>query len=68
MKDLKLGLGAGLCAIGALGIILGPMLGLAELGRPWSFLVGFVFGLMAGTGAVLSLAGLSRRRRPPANK
>jgi hypothetical protein len=68
MKDLKLGLGAGLCVIGALGIILGPTLGLAELGRPWSFLVGFAFGLLAGTGTVLSLAGLSEWRRPPANK
>ncbi len=68
MKNQKLGLGAGLCAIGALGIILGPMLGLAELGRPWTFLVGFGFGLMAGTGAVLSLAGLSGWKRLPTNK
>ena len=68
MKKSKLGIGACLCAIGALGTILGPTLGLAELGRPWSFLVGFAFGLMAGTGTVLSLAGLSEWRRPPANK
>jgi len=68
MKNQKLGLGAILGVIGALGIILGPLLGLAELGRPWTFLVGFAFGLMAGTGVVLSLAGLSGRRQPPANR
>ena len=67
MKNQKLGLGAVLCIIGALGIILGHTLGLTELGRPWTFLVGFPFGLMAGIGTVLSLAGLWGWRRPPAN-
>jgi hypothetical protein len=68
MEKSKLGIGACLGVLGALGIIVGPALGLAELGRPWSFLVGFAFGLLAGTGTVLSLAGLSEWRRPPANK
>jgi len=68
MKNQKLGLGAVLGIVGALGITLGPTLGLADLGRPWTFLVGFAFGLLAGIGAVLSIAGLSGRRRPPTNK
>jgi len=52
--------------MGALGIVLGSTLGLNELGRPWSFLVGFIFGVMAGIGVALSISGLVDLRRPPA--
>ncbi len=68
MKNRKLGIGACLCALGALGIVLGPVLGLTELGRPWTFLVGFTVGLIAGIGAALSVAGLAGLRRPPVSR
>jgi len=68
MKNRKLGIGACLCAIGALGIVLGPALGLTDLGRPWSFLVGFATGLIAGLGTALSVAGLAGMRRPPTSE
>ena len=59
----KTGVGALLGIIGALGIILGPSLGAADLGRPWSFLVGFVMGILAGMGVTLAISGLLDRRR-----
>lgn len=68
MKNRKLGIGACLSAIGALGIVLGPALGLTDLGRPWSFLVGFATGVIAGLGAALSVAGLAGMRPPPASE
>ena len=68
MKNRGLGIGACLGVIGALGIVLGPVLGLADLGRPWSFLVGFAAGLFAGLGAALSVAGLAGMRCPPASE
>ena len=60
--DAKLGIGAALATFGGAGIILGPFLGLAGLGRPWSFLAGLVVGIAAGAGAALALAGLVARR------
>jgi hypothetical protein len=68
VKNWKLGIGACLAGIGALGVVLGSMLGLIELGRPWSFLAGFTFGVMAGMGVALSIAGLTDLRRPPAGE
>ncbi len=67
MRKRRLGIGACLCAAGALGFVLGPALGLSDLARPWSFLVGFATGVMAGLGTALSLAGLAGMRRPPAS-
>ena len=67
MKSRKLGIGACLCVVGALGIILGPALGVTDLGHPWSFLVGFMTGVIAGLGTALSVAGLVGMRRPPAS-
>jgi hypothetical protein len=57
-----------MAGIGALGVVLGSMLGLTELGLPWSFLLGFSFGVMAGLGVALSIAGLTGLRRPPAGE
>jgi len=68
VENWKLGIGAGMSGIGALGIVLGSALGLTELGRPWSFLLGFTFGVIAGIGVALSIAGLVGLRRPPAGK
>ena len=67
MEKRRLGIGACLCVVGALGFILGPALGLTDLGRPWSFLLGFAIGVIAGLGATLSVAGLAGLRRPPAS-
>ena len=67
MDKRRLGIGACLAVTGALGFILGPTLGLSDLARPWSFLVGFATGVIAGLGATLSVAGLLGIRRPPAS-
>jgi hypothetical protein len=61
--NMKLGIGAALAAVGALGIVIGPAFGFADLGRPWSFLLGFVVGIIAGMGAALSVSGLIDVRR-----
>jgi hypothetical protein len=42
---------------------LGPVVGATTLGRPWSFLAGFVVGVIAGIGAALAVHGLIERRR-----
>ena len=57
------GIGAPLIIIGVLGFILGPTLGSSELGRPWSFLVGFGFGVMTGFGTALTLKSLISSRQ-----
>jgi NhaP-type Na+/H+ or K+/H+ antiporter len=64
----KLATGAVLSTVGGLGIILNPILGWGQLSSPWSFLLGFVFGAMAGVGVVLALGGLVDRRRTASAK
>jgi hypothetical protein len=58
----KLGFGSALATLGGVGAVLLPLLGWTEIGRPWSFLLGFVFGLSAGVGVALSIAGMLERR------
>ena len=58
----KLGLGSVLAVLGGAGIILGLILGAGDLGRPWSFLLGFIFGIASGMGVALSISGLLDRR------
>ena len=60
----KAGIGAALAGLGAIGFTIGPTLGLADPARPWSFLIGFVVGIVAGLGATLAVAGLLEMRRP----
>ena len=48
---------------GAAGILLGPLFGFSELVRPWSFILGFVFGVMVGFGFALSVSGLHEKRK-----
>lgn len=60
----KLGLGILLSAVGGLGMVFGPRLGLTELGRPGTFLAGLGVGLMAGSGLALSVTGILERRWP----
>jgi F0F1-type ATP synthase assembly protein I len=67
MRPLKLTLGAILAILGGAGIILGPLIGLSELGRPWSFILGFIFGVFSGTGTVLSLFGLYETKKGKRN-
>ncbi|UCC40492.1 MAG: hypothetical protein JSV96_03335 [Candidatus Aminicenantes bacterium] len=59
----RLAVGALLAVIGSMGIVLGPMLNLTSLGKPWSFILGFVFGVMAGAGAALSVFSLIESRK-----
>ncbi len=61
--NMKLGIGAALAAIGALAFVIGPALGFADLGGPWSFILGFVVGIVAGLGSVLTVSGLIDVRR-----
>ena len=60
--NAKLGLGSALATIGGIGFILGPALGLTDLGRPWSFLVGFAVGMMVSVGGTLAIGGLLENR------
>jgi hypothetical protein len=53
----------GLLVIGVSGFFLGPSLGLTELGRPWTFLVGFAVSVVSGIGAVFGIVGLAGRKR-----
>lgn len=58
----KLAVGSMLATVGTLGIFLLMILDVTSLVRPWSFLVGFVFGVSAGAGAALSVYALVMRR------
>lgn len=58
----KLGVGAILATVGGVGIVAGALLGAGQLGRPWAFLLGFLLGVAAGIGSVLSIVGLAERR------
>jgi len=59
----KRGIGVMFVTIGGIGIILGTLLGFSDLDRPWSFLMGFLLGVIAGIGVVLSISGLLERRK-----
>jgi hypothetical protein len=58
----KLGLGAMLATVGGLGIVLMPALGLSQVGSPWDFILGFLFGVSAGAGTALVVSGLIEHR------
>lgn len=58
----KTGCGAALATAGALGIVLSQLLGWNDVPSPWDFVLGFVFGVMSGSGAALALFGLFERR------
>jgi predicted ABC-type sugar transport system permease subunit len=61
----KLGLGSAMATVAALGIVLSLLLEWSAAPRPWGFLLGFVFGVLAGLGVTLAVAGLIERRRGP---
>ncbi len=54
-----------LAILGGAGIVLWPIFGLTELVRPWSFILGFIFGIMSGVGAALILFGLLEKKKLP---
>ena len=55
----KLIIGGALATLGGLAAIFGPGLG---VDRPWSFVVGFLVGVVTGLGATLAVVGLLERR------
>ena len=59
----KIALGAVLSTLAALGIVLTFLLEWHEAPFPWSFILGFVNGILAGLGATLAVYGLIERRR-----
>jgi hypothetical protein len=59
----KISIGSVLASIGALGIVLSPLLGWTAAPRPWGFLLGFVVGVLSGLGVTLVVSGLIERRR-----
>jgi len=58
----KLALGSLLAVIGAFGIVARPLIGWSNLDRPWSFLLGFAFGVLGGIGVTLGISALIDRR------
>jgi len=60
---VKLYIGSLFALVGAFGLIFGPTLGATMLGKPWSFMVGFLMGVMGGMGAVLSIDGLLKMKQ-----
>jgi hypothetical protein len=61
--NARLGLGSALATIGGIAFVLGPALGLTDLGRPWTFLAGLAVGMTAGAGGALVIGGLLEKRK-----
>jgi len=59
----KIGVGAALAACAGAAMAVAPHLGWTSLDRPWSFLAGVTFGLLAGVGAVTAVVGLFECRK-----
>lgn len=59
----KIAFGSALSSFAAAGIVLSAILGWAGFPRPWGFLLGFVFGVLAGLGATLAVSGLIDNRK-----
>ncbi len=59
----KIALGGALAAIGALVMVLSPLLGWYSNPRPWVPALAFAAGLAAGLGTAFGIAGLIERRR-----
>jgi len=57
----KLAFGAVLGSFGGLVTIFGPAFGITHFSYPWSFIIGFVTGLMSGTGIALVISGLIKK-------
>ena len=60
--DKKLGLGGMLAVVGALGIIIFPVMSWPQVGSPWDFILGFLFGVSAGAGVALAIHAMILKR------
>ena len=58
---MKIGIGSLLALLGVSGIILG--FGLSHLDPPWSFIIGFTFGIISGIGTPLTISSMIEYRR-----
>ena len=62
-SQAKAALGSALATIGALVVVLFPILGWYSNPRPWVVPIAFAAGVVAGIGAALSIGGLLESRR-----
>jgi hypothetical protein len=60
---MKIGIGSLLALLGVSGIILGSAFGLSHLDPPWSFIIGFTFGIISGIGTPLTISSMIEYRR-----
>jgi MFS family permease len=60
---IKLYIGSLFGIVGAFGLIFAPTFGAIALERPWSFIAGFLVGVICGIGVVLSIDSLLELRR-----
>jgi hypothetical protein len=60
--ERRLGIGSLLSIVGAVGIVLIPLLDWTRIESPWVFWLGFLFGVSAGSGVALVVSGLIGRR------
>ena len=63
----KIAVGAAIAALAGAAMSVAPHTGWTTLERPWSFLAGFLFGLLAGVGAMTAVVGLLGCRRERAS-
>jgi|GEM_PF-5646053 len=56
-----LAIGAALCTLGSLGVVLPLILGMPNVPDQLAFPIGFIFGIATGLGAGLSLVNLRPR-------
>ena len=59
----RMAIGSALAGIASVGIVLSSILGWSGAPRPWGFLLGFAFGVLAGLGVTLAVSGLIEYRR-----
>ena len=59
----KIVIGSVCAFLGGVGITLGPLLGISEFAGPWSFVMGFIFGVLGGAGVALLVFGLFEKRK-----
>jgi hypothetical protein len=52
-----------MAVVGAVCTVVAPVLGGTDIGGPWPFVIGFLVGVITGTGAALTVYGLATRGR-----
>lgn len=61
-NNKKLAIGSMLATIGAFGIIVFPLFGWSQIESPWDFILGFIFGILGGFGAAITIYALIQKR------